>query len=169
MRRSLSISFILASFVAGGTLRAASGPRAGSAPEANGTWTNEDLQRLDKVPELLSVVGQPSNETSQGVDASALHSMTEDPHWYAAQAASLNARLEAEEADLRKFTQALDDARELKSSTGGVNLAEDDIGITPEATIEILQSRVRETQREIGALEDLARQNDIPPGVLRGQ
>lgn len=84
-------------------------------------------------------------------------------------AVSLNARLECEEADLRKFTHALDDARELKSTTGGVNLAGDDIGITPEATIKILQDHVRETQRVLVALEDLARQNDIPPGVLRGQ
>lgn len=93
----------------------------------------------------------------------------EDPAWHAAQAASLNARLEAEETDLRAFTQALDDARELKNKTGGVNLAKDDMGITPEDAIEILQDRVRETQRELDALEDLARQNDIPPGALRGQ
>ena len=169
MRRSLSISFILISFVAGGTLRAATKPHAGSTPEANGTWTNEDLQRLNKVPGLISVVGQPSTEASQSAYAPAPHSMTEDPNWYAVRAVSLKARLEAEQADLRKFTQTLDDARELKSTTGGVNLAEDDIGITPEATIEILQNRVRETQRELVALKDLARQNDIPPGVLRRQ
>lgn len=169
MRHYLSIRIVLVLFAAGGTLRAATQPHAGPAPEANGTWTNEDLQRLDKVPELISVVGQPSNDASQPVDGPPPHSRTEDPAWYAAQAASLNARLEAERADLRKFTRALDDARELKSTTGGVNLDEDDIGITPGATIEILQNRVRETQRQLGALEDLARENDIQPGVLRGQ
>lgn len=167
MRRSLSISVVLIAFAAGGTLRAATKPHAGPAP-ANRTWTNEDLQRLDKVPELISVVGQPPTKASQVVNAPAPHS-TEDPDWYAVRATSMNARLEAEQADLRKFTQALDDARELKSTSGGVNLGEDDIGITPEATIEILQSRVRETQRELGALEDLARENGIPPGVLRSQ
>lgn len=166
MRRSLSISFILASFVAVGTLRAASRPHAGSAPEANETWTNEDLQRLRKSPGLISVVGHPSTKASQSVDAPASHSIAEDHNWYAARAASLNAQLEAEQANLRKFTQALDDARELKSTTGGVNLDEDDIGITPEATIDILESWVRETQRELDALEELARQNNIPPGIL---
>ena len=169
MRRLRSISLILASFVAGGTLRAATKPHAGPAPEANGTWTNEDLQRFNKVPGLISVVGQQSTEASQGVAAPASHSITEDPNWYAARAASLNARLEVEQADLRKVTQSLDDARELKSTTAGVNLAEDDIGITPEATVDILASRVRETQNELDGLEDLARQKHIPPGVLRGQ
>lgn len=169
MRHNLSIRVVLILFATGGTLHAATQPHAGPAPEANRTWTNEDLRRLSRVPELISVVGQPSTEASQVVNASAPHSITEDPNWYAMQAATLSARLEAEQADLRKFTQALDDARELKSTTGGVNLAEDDIGITPEATIEILQNRVRETQRELRTLQDLARQNDIPPGVLRGQ
>ena len=169
MRHYLSIRIVLVLFAAGGTLRAATKPHAGLAPGASGAWTNEDLQRLGKVPELISVVGQASTKAQQLVNAPASHSITEDANWYAARAALLNTRLEAEEADLRKFTQALDDARELKSTTGGVNLAEDDIGITPEATIEILQDRVRKTQRDIGDLEDLARQNDIPPGVLRGQ
>lgn len=168
MRRSLSISFILALFVAGGTLRAATKPHASPAPEANRRWTNEDIHRLNKVPGLISVVGQPSNEASQVADPPAPERI-EDPAWYATRAATLNARLEAEQADLRKFTQALDDARELKSTTGGVDLAEDDSGITPEATIEILQNRVRETQSELDALEDLARQHGIPPGILRGQ
>lgn len=168
MRRSLSFSLILASFVAGGTLRAATKPHAGSAPEANGTWTNEDLQRLNRIPGLISVVGQPSTEASQSVDAPAPKSITTDPVWYVARASSLSARLETEQANLRGFTRALDEARELKSTTGGVNLAEENIGITPEAAIEILQSRVRKTQSELDALEDLARQNDIPPGILRG-
>ena len=169
MRRSLCISVVFISFAAGGTLCAATQPHTGPAPEANVTWTDEDLQRLDKVPELISVVGQPSTEASQVVDAPAPRSITDDPDWYAARAASLKARLEAEQADLRKFTQALDDGRELKTTTGGVNLAEDDIGITPEATIDILKNRVGETQSELDALEDLARQNGILPGVLRGQ
>ena len=87
----------------------------------------------------------------------------------AAQAAQLNVRLEAAQADLCNFTHAFEDVRELKVTTGGMNLAEDDIGITPEATIEILQKRVRETQSQLDAQEDLARRNGIPPGILRGQ
>ena len=53
--------------------------------------------------------------------------------------------------------------------TGGTDLEEDDIGITPEAGIEFLQQRVNKTQTDLDALEDLARRNDIKPGTLRGQ
>lgn len=168
MLRYLSILLILASFTAGGTLRAATEPHAAQGPEADHIWTNEDLEGLNKVPGLISIVGEGTNEGVQEVDAPAPQRATEDPAWYAAQAASLNARLESEQADLRNFTKALDDARELKS-TGGVDLFADEIALTPEATIEILQDRVRETQSELDALEDLARRNGIEPGVLRGQ
>ena len=53
--------------------------------------------------------------------------------------------------------------------TGGINLEDGDIGITPDAALGILQQRISETQSELDALEDLARRNDIPPGALRGQ
>lgn len=168
MSHYLSIAFVLFSFAAARTPNAAT-PHAVPASEANRTWTNEDLEQLSRNPGLISIVGQPTNEeVLQGVEALAPQPRTKDPAWYAAQAASLNARLETEQADLRGFTQALDDVRELKSMTGGVNLAENDIGITPKATIAILQNRVKETQRELDALEDLARRNGIAPGVLRG-
>jgi hypothetical protein len=95
--------------------------------------------------------------------------MTQDPRWYAAQAAALDARLDTEQAVLRCYRQTLDDVRELKSTTGGINVIADDIGITPEAAFEILQQRVRGTQERLDNLADLARHNSIPPGILRGQ
>jgi hypothetical protein len=50
----------------------------------------------------------------------------------------------------------------------GINLTQPNVGITPQAGIEILAARVRELQSQLNDLADLARQNDIPPGVLRG-
>jgi hypothetical protein len=166
MWRYLTISLVLASLSAGGNLRAATTPHAGPA-SSTASWTNDDLRRMSGIPGLVSIVGEDANESLQRVGSSPLRE-TEDPAWYAAQAAQLNARLEAAQADLRNFTHALEDARELKATTGGINLATNDIGITPEAAIEILQKRVRETQSEFDALEDLARRNGIPPGILRG-
>src|SRR5690348_5759339 len=167
MWRYLTISLLLASLSAGGNLRAATTPHAGPA-SLTATWTNDDLRRMSGVPGLVSIVGEDTNESLQRVGSSAPLRETEDPAWYATQAAQLNARLDAAQADLRNFTHALEDARELKATTGGINLATDDIGITREATIEILQKRVRETQSDLDALEDLARRNGIPPGILRG-
>jgi hypothetical protein len=170
MFRYLSISMVLATCVAAGTLRAATKPHAGPAA-TNSTWTNEKLERLSRFPGLISVVRQTNNEDQdpQDVDAPASQRKTQDPALYAGQAAALRARLAAQQAELRDFTQALEDARELNTTTPGINLDEADIGITPEATIDILQNRVRQTQGELDALEDLARRNNIPPGVLRDQ
>ena len=165
--RYISLSLVLVSLITEGTLRAATKPHADRAPEAKRTWTNDDLERLSRVPGLISVVGQATNEDAQY--APEPQRTTEDPAWYAEQAASLNARLEREQVDLRDFTRALDDARALESTTGGVNLFRVDVGITPEATIDILQNRVRETQDELDALEDLARHHGIQPEILRGQ
>jgi hypothetical protein len=81
----------------------------------------------------------------------------------------LRDELERRKAQLSGYLQAIEDARNLKTVMGGINFDEGDIGITPEAGIEILQQRVNETQTEFGALEDLARHNGIPPGTLRGQ
>jgi hypothetical protein len=65
--------------------------------------------------------------------------------------------------------QILEDARSLTKMTGGINLDEGDVAITPQAGIEILQHRVGEEQARLDALEDMARRHDIPPGALRGQ
>jgi hypothetical protein len=53
--------------------------------------------------------------------------------------------------------------------TGGINLEGGDIGITPDAGIEILRQRVQDTEGDLNALEDLARRDGIPPGTLRGR
>jgi hypothetical protein len=94
---------------------------------------------------------------------------THDPEWYAAEAAKLRDQLEHRQAELHGYRQALEDAQSLRNTTGGINLDEGDMGITPEAGIEILRQRAKETQMELAALDDLARRNGIPPGALRGR
>jgi hypothetical protein len=81
----------------------------------------------------------------------------------------LRDELEYRQSQLRQYQQAIDDARNLRESTGGIDLVGEDFAITPEAGIEILQQRVREEQEKLDDLEDLARRNDIEPGTLRGQ
>ena len=150
-------------------LRAANKPRVGETQKTARLWTNEDLAKLRPLG-LISVVGQPSTAEDATKPALPLpYVNTQDPEWYAEQAAKLREELERRQSQLREYKQALDDARSLKETTGGINLDEGDIGITPEAGIEILQQSVSEAQTAMDALEDLARRNDIPPGALRGQ
>jgi predicted Zn-dependent protease len=150
-------------------LRAANQPRAGKAEKATVLWTNEDLEKLSPLG-VISIVGQPNTrEDSTAAALPPLYVQTPDPEWYAEQAARLRDELERRKAQLDGYRQAIEDARSLKTTTGGINLDDGDIAITPEAGIEILQRRVSETESDLDALEDLARHNDIPPGVLRGQ
>ncbi len=161
---SLGISMTLSTLAI--PLRAANKPRAGAVAQRQ-VWTNDDLERL-QVPGLISIVGQPT--PVEDATATALPSPNmKTPEWYAEQAAKLRDELERRQARLTEYRQALEDARSLKETTGGINLEEADIGITPEAGIEILQRRVDEIQSGIDTLEELARRNDIPPGSLRGQ
>jgi hypothetical protein len=94
---------------------------------------------------------------------------TDDPEWYAVQAAKLRDELERRKTQLSEYRQAIDDARSLRKTTGGINLDEGDLAITPDTGIEILERHVSEVQAEINDLEDLARRHNIPPGTLRGQ
>ena len=149
-------------------LRAAKKPRAGTDSRNAIVWTNDDLASLH-LPGLICIVGRTNEETSESASAPASYAETQNPVWYAGQTVKLRDELERRKAQLGGYRQAIEDARNLKTMAGGINLDEGDIGITPEAGIEILQERVNETQSELDALEDLARRNDISPGTLRGQ
>ena len=149
-------------------MRAADKPHAGSDRQSKVVWTNDDLERLHDL-DLICIVGRVNEETLKSASPPQPYLKTQDPRWYAEQAARLRDELERRKAQIDGYRQGIEDARDLKTVTGGINLDDGDIGITPEAGIEILQQRVSEAQAEIDALEDLARRNDIPPGTLRGQ
>jgi hypothetical protein len=131
-------------------------------------WTNDDLGRLRDLG-LICMVGRMDEETSKSTSLPQPFVKTQDPEWYAEQAARLRDELERRKAQLDEYRQAIEEATSLKTTTGGINLDQGDTGITPEAGIEILQQRVSEAQSEFDALEDQARRNDIEPGTLRAQ
>jgi hypothetical protein len=149
-------------------LRAANGPHAGTDTLNPSIWTNDDLEKLH-TPGLICIVGPAAEETAKQDSRPQPYAITQDPRWYAQQAAALRKELEGRQAQFEEYSQAIQNARNLKTTTGGINLDDEDIAITPEAGIEILQQRLNETQTELATLEDLARRNDIPPGALRGQ
>ena len=171
------LTFSLATSLALSTLaiplRAANKPRAGKTDGTPVVWTNEDLERLRGLG-LISVVGQdpedaPADDAQAEDPAPSPYVETQDPEWYAEQASRLRAELESREVRLHLYRQALEDVKDLKAMTGGINLDGGDIGITPDAGIEILRRRVQDTESDLDALEDLARRNGIPPGTLRGR
>ena len=163
---SLAISMTLSTLAI--PLRAANRPRAGMDSQNTVVWTNDDLERLH-VPGLISIVGRMNEETPKSASLPLPYVKTQDPEWYAKQAAKLRDELERRQNQLRDYRQAIDDVRNLRNTTRGINLDEGDIAITPEVGIEILERHVNEVQTELNALEDLARRHDIPPGTLRGQ
>jgi len=166
MTRYLSAGVTLGLILAAIPMRAANRPHAGTERHSKVVWTNDNLDKLHDLG-LISIVAQENDE--EPTPAPAPYLRTQDPDWYAAQAANLRDELENRQAQLRQYQQALDDARSLKNSTGGIDLVAGNFAITPEAGIEILQQRVGETQSELDALEDLARRKGIEPGTLRGQ
>jgi hypothetical protein len=170
MNRGLTSS--LAFFMTMSTLaippRAAKKPRAVTDSRNAMVWTDDNLASLH-LPGLICILGRTHEETPKSASAPAPPPQTQNPAWYAEQAAKLRDELERRKAQLGGYRQAIEDARNLKTMAGGINLEEGDIGIAPEAGIEILQERVNETESELDALQDLARRNDIPPGTLRGR
>jgi hypothetical protein len=132
-------------------------------------WTNEDMDQL-RVRGLISIVGPAVNEAAAppAVASSqpAYASRLQDPEWYAQQAADLQAELDKRAADLRDAQVALAQAANGVTQPG-VDMGKGNVGATPEAGVAILQAQSLEIQRELDELSDLARQNNISPGVLR--
>ena len=120
----------------------------------------------------VSVVGAQAGAAPAVVTAASgeleSYDRTKDPEWYAQQAAILRAELDARQTELDQQEEALAEAQSERRTEPGVAMDRGNVGITPAAGIDILEAGVREVQDELDALSDLARQNDIPPGVLRG-
>ncbi len=167
MTRRLCASVSLALVAVAIPLRAANRLHAGTDSQNTVVWTNDDLEKLHALG-LISIVGRIDEERPTSASAPGPYVRTQDLEWYAVQAAKLREELERRQAQLREYRQALDDARSLRKTSGGISLDEGDTGTTPEAGIEILQQQVNEAQTQLDELEDLAHRNGIPPGVLRG-
>src|SRR5260370_19538688 len=146
-------------------LRAANRPHAGTDSPDKMVWTKEHLETLHRTG-LISSVGRIDEERPTPASAPGPYVKTQDPEWYAEQAAKLRDELEYRQAQLREYRQALDDARSLRESTGGIDLVGEDFAITPEAGIEILQQRVEEAQAGVEGPENLGPPHDRPAGPL---
>jgi hypothetical protein len=149
-------------------------PAQGTQNQPKKVWTNEDMDQL-RARGLISIVGPEVNEAAapatpvatEPTEAAspAYNSRLEDPEWYAEQAAKLQAELDERQAALQQQQTALAQAAD-RNTQPGIALDKNNVGVTPESGLAILQAQVDEVQSELDELSDLARQNNIPPGVL---
>jgi hypothetical protein len=118
MTHKFCISACLALVTAAIPLRATAGPHAETNSQSVKVWTNEDLDKLHHAG-LISVAGQADDENSMPESTPQTGEATQNPEWYAQQAARLRDEFERRKAELRQ--DALDDARSLKDTTGGID------------------------------------------------
>jgi hypothetical protein len=159
-----------------GSLQAAEKPRPAQANQnqPKKVWTNDDTDRLHSQG-LISIVGPEVSETVSQTSAQpevatfpVYESRFDDPAWYADQAADLQAELVRRQAALRDQQRAIAEAVDHRITDTGVALDKGSPGMTPVEGVANLQAAVQEIQSYLDELSDLARQHDIPPGVLRG-
>ncbi len=79
----------------------------------------------------------------------------------------MQAELDRREAALREQQTALALVAD-GITQPGIDMDKPSVGVTPEAGLAILAAQVQEVQNQLDELGDLARKNNIPPGVLRG-
>ncbi len=170
-----AVAFVLAFAISSG---AAEKPRPAQSNQSQPkkVWTNEDMDQL-RARGLISIVGleetTPAPQTSSAPPApveTTFHnysSRLDDPAWYADTAANLQAELDVRQAALREQLTAIALAVD-RVTQPGLNLVQENAGVTPEAGVEVLQAKVQEVQNQLDELSDLARQHNIAPGVLRG-
>ncbi len=147
-------------------------PAQGEQTQPKKVWTNDDMDQL-RARGLISIVGQelpaaaPARTAPAETAFPVYESRLDDPEWYAEQAADLQAELDRRTAALKQQQTAIADAAN-RITQPGLSLVQDNAGVTPQAGIANLQAQVQEVQDQLDELSDLARQHDIPPGVLRG-
>jgi hypothetical protein len=136
-------------------------------------FTNEDLETLARKYGGLSTV-RPSSAPFSSAGAQSLPNHVarillppeEDLGWYAQQAGSLSAQAEAIDARVQQLRQF----RSTGTAVGvvvGLVLDAPCEGITTDNEIQQLLLQRAQIESRIVGLEDMARQNDIPPGILR--
>ena len=138
------------------------------------TWTNERLQQLHEQGLISEFNRLPESRAEATLEIAAeesnpfrVYDRTQDTRWYAEQVAALNAKIQALETELVHYQAELHYVRELKTSEAGLAVYQDTVGITPEAGIDIRRALLQGLRGELEDIRDLARRNNIPPGVVR--
>ncbi len=135
------------------------------------TWTNDDIDSLRADAPIsvfnplamIQIVAVPAKANAP-VAVKAPYVKELDADWYATEIDSIQTEITASNA----VVQRIEDIR--KSGVGISNvipLDRQDVGLTPESTIQILQAQSKELTAKVDDLQELARRNYIPPGAIR--
>jgi hypothetical protein len=161
--------------LAGGTNNAIASPQPKPDQEKK-VWTNDDF--APAAPQSVkATVAEPAQTTGvlpiisqQHVPAplenrmpSAPINPEQDPRWYSQQAISFEselANIETKEQKLRGFRATG------KGLPTGLNIYAPCEGITTDHFIAQLDARRQDIVQQMDSLEDTARHNDLPPGIL---
>ncbi len=154
------------------TVVCASGAHGAASPKPQGetktikVWTNEDLEALGPRVKPADEPGPPNAAPPAlvvNLESAPVLPPKKDPRWYAQQLAALDDQLSSvseQEDQLLHFRQ---------TRTGlptGLNVVAPCHGITTDNRIADLEARRLEILQELDNLADIARVNDMPPGVL---
>ena len=143
----------------------------GADTAAQKVWTNEDIPLLREIAPI-SIFSASASSPASFADTSGVASAAStqpyvkelDPRWYAQQRDALQARIDADQ-------QQISDIQQIQQTGDGISdaipLDKNAPGLTPYATVEILQNQIAQTQSQIDDLQDLARRNGIPPAAVR--
>ena len=135
----------------------------GRATASGRIWTNDDVKTLrEEAP--ISIIGtaQPFEESVSTIREATperrLWMKDADPEWYAQEIEARRIEAAKAQAELAQIAETE------KTGTGISNVVPLDIepvGVLLPGTIYVLQQEVREAHDDIGALQDMGRQNGI--------
>lgn len=139
-------------------------PAARRDSSAQKTWTNDDIDSL-RANAPISVFSTPATlAASQPTVANPTYVKELDSNWYAKQIGAIQLQMAESNATIRKIQGIR------KSGVGISNvipLDREDVGLSPEFTVQILQSQNHARKADLDTLEELARHNSIPPGEIQ--
>jgi hypothetical protein len=143
----------------------------GADTAAQKVWTNEDIPLLRETAPIstfsVSASSQASEaETSSGAANASIRPYVKelDPDWYAQRRDTLQAQIDADQEQIRDIQQILQTGDGVSDA---IPLDKNAPGLTPYATVEILQNQIAQVESQIDDLQDLARRNSIPPAAVR--
>lgn len=136
------------------------------------TWTNDDIESLRETAPIsvfnpasaVQFAATPATLSAPAIAPKPPIIKELDPYWYSTQIDVLQTEMAASAAVVNR----IEDIRKSGVGISGViPLDREDVGLTPESTVQILQTQNKALGEQVDNLQELARRNDIPPGVIR--